>query len=173
LNAVAVTTGRQASAGWGTKGEEHILRAFFESWASEPREILDAFRDWMIWPLLAMPPLPRWTEGRAALLGDAAHPLVPFLASGAVMAIEDAAVLAAETARTPGDHPMAFRAYEARRLPRASKVQQASARMGDIYHMSGPMRLARNLTLAALPSHALLARNDWLYDYRVGDQDGG
>ncbi len=63
----------------------------------------------------------------------------------------------------------AFRAYESRRKPRVERVQRASARMGEIYHMDGAMRLARNLTLGAAPQRLLLARNDWLYGYRTDD----
>jgi salicylate hydroxylase len=70
-------------------------------------------------------------------------------------------------ARAGIEFAAAFRAYEAHRLGRVSRVQKHSARMGNIYHMSGALRLARNLTLAATPGHRLLARNDWLYRYRV------
>ncbi len=173
LNAVAVVTGEAASPGWGTAGDPGRLAAFFADWAEEPRRILAQFEGWMTWPLLALPPLEHWTDDTVALIGDAAHPLMPFLASGAVMAIEDAAVLAAETARSPGAPPSAFRAYETRRMPRVRRVQRASERMGEIYHMDGAMRLARNLTLAAVPAPLLFSRNDWLYGYRAEDQDRG
>jgi salicylate hydroxylase len=121
------------------------------------------------------PPLPGWTKCAATLLGDAAHPIMPFLASGAVMAIEDAATLAAEVAPSGSDLPSAFARYEARRRPRADRVARAATRMGEIYHMSGAMRIARNISLSALPARHLLARNDWLYAYRadVSASDGG
>jgi salicylate hydroxylase len=123
----------------------------------------------MTWPLLELAPLPSWTQGRITLLGDAAHPLMPFLASGAIMAIEDAAVLAAALAGADGDVEGAFRAYETSRIPRTRRVQQASARMGEIYHMQGAMRLARNAVLSALPENVLIRRNDWLYGYCAVD----
>ncbi len=107
------------------------------------------------------------------LLGDAAHPIMPFLASGAVMAIEDAEVLAAEISQGIGDIPAALSRYERRRIPRLARVQRASARTGDIYHMSGAMRLARNISMSALPGRHLLSRNDWLYGYRADVQEGG
>jgi 2-polyprenyl-6-methoxyphenol hydroxylase-like FAD-dependent oxidoreductase len=171
LNAVTITSGRPASPGWGTAGDGAELMQAFDGWSAEARAILSAFGDWMIWPLLAMPPLPRWSDHRAVLLGDAAHPLMPFLASGAVMALEDAAVLAAEIARAPQDLPEAFRAYQRRRQERVVNVQRTSRRMGEIYHMSGALRLARNLALAAMPGRRLLARNDWLYGYCAGADD--
>ncbi|HEY7645232.1 MAG TPA: FAD-dependent monooxygenase [Hyphomicrobiales bacterium] len=167
LNAVAITSGPPASPGWGSPGDERLLLQNFDGWAPEPLSILAGFANWMTWPLLAMAPLPCLARGLAVLLGDAAHPLMPFLASGAVMAIEDAAALAAAMAYAGNEPSAAFRAYETQRLGRVSRVQKDSARMGDIYHMSGALRLARNLTLAATPGHRLLARNDWLYRYRV------
>ena len=169
LNAVAVVSGEAASPGWGTPGDAQHLMGLFADWAAAPQRVLARFTDWMRWPLMTAPALPRWTSGPVALLGDAAHPIMPFLASGAVMAMEDAAVLAAEISRSAGDLPAAFSRYERARMPRLARVRRASARMGDIYHMSGAMRLARNLSLAALPGRYLLSRNDWLYGYRAAD----
>ncbi|WP_088347452.1 MULTISPECIES: FAD-dependent monooxygenase [Rhodomicrobium] len=167
VNAVAIVGGEAASPGWGTRGDTGELARHFSGWADEPLRILAGFKDWMRWPLLELAPMRRWSRGAATLMGDAAHVLMPFLASGAVMALEDAATLAAEMARTPDDPAEAFRAYEQRRMARVGRVRRASARMGEIYHMSGAMRLARNLTLGAAPERLLSARNDWLYGYRV------
>jgi salicylate hydroxylase len=169
LNAVAVTSGPAASSGWGTAGNIGDLHDAFAGWGAIPRSILDRFGDWMTWPLLELAPLPGWTQGRITLLGDAAHPLMPFLASGAIMAIEDAAALATALADADGGIESAFRAYEAKRIPRTRRVQQASARMGEIYHMQGAMRQARNLVLSALPEGVLVRRNDWLYGYCAVD----
>jgi len=84
------------------------------------------------------------------------------------MAIEDAAVMAAELSLDGGgDIAAAFGRYERRRMPRLARVQRASTRMGEIYHMSGAMRLARNISIAALPGWHLLSRNDWLYGYKA------
>jgi salicylate hydroxylase len=172
-NAVAVTSGEPASPGWGTPGSTSALMCSFDEWAAAPRRFMERFAEWMAWPLMTGPPLTGWAKGAATLLGDAAHPIMPFLASGAVMAFEDAATLAAEMDRSRADAPAAFARYEARRMPRTHRVSQGAARMGEIYHMSGVMRLARNLSLAALPGQRLLSRNDWLYAHNAGDQDGG
>ncbi len=169
MNAVAVTSGKAASPGWGTRGDPGQLLGFFADWADEPLRVLSTFDEWMTWPLLEMAALPNWGHGPITLLGDAAHPLMPFLASGAVMALEDAATLAAEMAATAPNIQRAFRRYEQRRMPRVGRVQRQSTKMGEIYHMSGAMRLARNLTLTVSPPALLLARNDWLYGYRIGD----
>src|SRR5205085_5128035 len=112
------------------------------------------------------PPFRRWGEGAVTLLGDAAHPMLPFLAQGAAMAIEDAAVLAAALARTPDDPAAAFRRYESARRGRTAKVQQAARRNSAIYHMSGIPALARNLVLRTSSGSGLLRRFDWLYDWK-------
>ncbi len=167
LNVVAVVSARALP----TQREPRIaapdLAALFRDWAGEAQEVLAGAASWTRWPLFAMPALSQWSRGAVTLLGDAAHPVLPFLASGAVMAIEDAAVLAQEVAATPDDCAAAFQRYEARRMPRLARLQAAVARTGEIYHMNGAMRLARNLSLAAMPQWALLARNDWLYGFRV------
>ena len=171
LNAVAVVSGEAASPGWGTPGETERLMGYFDGWAAAPRRALRCFSNWMSWPLMTAPALANWTRGKVALLGDAAHPIMPFLASGAVMAIEDAAVMAVELSLGEdgggGDIAAAFSRYESRRMPRIARVRRASARMGEIYHMSGALRLARNISLSALPGRHLLSRNDWLYGYKA------
>jgi salicylate hydroxylase len=117
---------------------------------------------WLRWPGMDLPSLPRWCSGALALLGDAAHATLPFLAQGAVMALEDAAVLSREMAR-PQPAAEAFLAYERQRRPRTARIQDQSRRMGGIYHASGAMALARNLTLRlASPSFAL-TRLEWIY----------
>jgi salicylate hydroxylase len=145
----------------------------FDGWAAAPREIVGRFEQWTPWPLMGLAPLARWSIGPVTLLGDAAHPLLPFLASGAVAAIEDAEMLASQM-QTGGQTPeTCFLAYERARIPRVRRIVQGSARMGEVYHMQGPMRMARNLALAATPPALLLSRNDWLYGYcAVGSGSG-
>ncbi len=167
INAVAIAGGQPASPGWGVKGDKLELVSAFADWAPEPWRFVRLFESWTTWPLLDMTPLPRWSEGRVTLMGDAAHPLMPFLASGAIMAIEDADTLAGCLARDPQDPEAAFRDYEAQRIPRVRRVRSGSATMGAIYHMGGVMRSARNLALELMPPRLLLARNDWLYGYRT------
>jgi salicylate hydroxylase len=165
MNAVAITRGTADADNWSSKGEAFDLKPQFADWAEEPFELLQQFENWKCWPLLEMTPLPQWSDGCVTLLGDAAHPIMPFLASGAVMAIEDAAILAAEFVRAPGDPAKAFRTYEARRRGRLARVRRGAAQMGAVYHMSGVMRFARNATLSVATGERLLARNDWLYGY--------
>jgi salicylate hydroxylase len=113
-----------------------------------------------------LPPLPAWTRGPVTLLGDAAHAIVPFLAQGGVLALEDAMVLA-QALRAERDPADAFLAYERRRRPRALKVAKASLENGRIYHLSGALARARDLVLRLAPPERLIARYDWLYGWRA------
>jgi salicylate hydroxylase len=112
-----------------------------------------------------------WTDGSAALLGDAAHAMLPFAAQGAGMAIEDAAVLAkclAETQSLGGPAiPAALRRYEALRRPRVARVQRTARQAGRIYHLAGSLALARDLVIKGMGAKRMLARQDWIYDWRA------
>ncbi len=101
-------------------------------------------------------------SGRTALLGDAAHAMVPFLAQGAAMAIEDAAVLAAALYGA-SDVPAALRAYEAARKPRVARVWQAARQTGDTYHFGAAMGAARNAALSLGGARLVLGQTDWIY----------
>ena len=108
----------------------------------------------------------RWSDGAVTLLGDAAHPMLPFLAQGAAMAIEDAAVLAEHMVRHPDDPATAFRRYQRARRRRTARVQRAARRNGRTYHLAGAEALARNLALRAAGGVLLRRRTHWLYDWR-------
>ena len=123
-------------------------------------------RTWQRWALHTFPVPRRWTRGPIALLGDAAHPVLPFLAQGGVMALEDAVVVADAVHRRPDDtrpHCCGISASGGRGRVR---VARASQRNGRIYHMSGPQALARNLVLRKVSAERLMARFDWLYGWR-------
>ncbi len=136
-------------------------------WPAVIIEFLAAHHGWTRWPLYRMAPLPRWSRKRIGLLGDAAHPLLPFLASGGAMAIEDAAMLASTMAASRGDTQSAFAGYEKARKLRATKVQRRSEWMGRVYHMGGLMRWTRNQVILTRAPEQHLRRNDWLYGYRA------
>ncbi|MET0638718.1 MAG: FAD-dependent monooxygenase, partial [Hyphomicrobium sp.] len=131
------------------------------------RSLIASAEQWRQWSLYRMPPLARWTSGRAVLLGDAAHPMLPFLAQGAVMALEDAVTLAAEVAASANDVEHALHAYEKARRPRVAKVAQAGERNGRIYHMAGPAALARNAAMKLRSPKRVMAGFDWLYGWRL------
>ena len=167
LNVVAVLADRVLPAVSEAPIKSADLQPAFQPWTRDARDLISSADRWTRWPLYALPRLSEWSRGPVTLVGDAAHPLPPFLASGAVMAIEDAAVLAEEVARTPKDCAAAFQRYAARRRPRLRRVQEAVRLIGEIYHMRGFMRFSRNLSLAVIPRRALLALNDWLYGFKV------
>ena len=135
---------------------------------AEPlRALILQAHTWKRWALHTLPVPAQWSRGRVALLGDAAHPVLPFLAQGGVLALEDAAVLADTLADHPQDIPAALLAYQRRRCARAMRVAKASRRNGRIYHLSGLAALARNLYLRSMPPQRLMASYDWLYGWRV------
>jgi salicylate hydroxylase len=128
-------------------------------------DMLGRGQDWRKWSLFDPPPLSRWSTARTTLIGDAAHPILPFLAQGAVMAIEDAVVLA-DTMAANIANPLLV--YEAARRPRTEKVQETARRNGQIYHLSGLAAAARDLALRTVPPKQMMARYDWLYGWRPG-----
>lgn len=122
---------------------------------------------WRRWSLHRLPELPQWSQGRAVLIGDAAHPMFPYLAQGGVLALEDAAELAACLAARGADVAAAFTIFALRRRARAARVQAASARNGSIYHMQAPLALARDAAFATAPGTLLMASLDWLYGWKM------
>lgn len=130
------------------------------------RRLLEMPPQWKKWALFELPPLPFWHAGRIALLGDAAHPTLPFLAQGAVLALEDAAILSRRIAETPDNMPRALAAYAMARRHRATRVVSAARTNGRIYHLEGPMAAARDTTLRLTPPRLLMARYDWVYGWR-------
>lgn len=127
-------------------------------------EFLALGTGWRHWPLHAAKRSGRRTSSRIALLGDAAHPLLPYLAQGGSMALEDAVVLASAVAGTD-DLTAAFALYERLRLPRVQRVAHASLRNGAIYHLGPPLSWARDGVLRASNPNRLMASLDWLYEY--------
>ena len=101
------------------------------------------------------------------MIGDAAHPILPFLAQGAGMAIEDGAVLADCLARTPDDPAGAMRRYESLRNDRTSRAQKAASRNGQRYQASGVEAAVRNTALRMMGGAGLLKRYDWLYKWQM------
>ena len=121
------------------------------------------------WALFGRPSYRRWSVGRVTLLGDACHPMLPFLAQGAAMAIEDAVVLADRLHRLV-DPVLALKAYEAARITRTAKVQAWSRRNAKLFHLPSP---AAGLVFGAaklvdgLRGHEPGDRLDWLYGYEA------
>ncbi|HLJ72039.1 MAG TPA: FAD-dependent monooxygenase [Roseiarcus sp.] len=147
---------------WDGEADAAALRAAFAGWSKAARALIAAPREWRAWPLRERPALDRLAVGRVALLGDAAHPMLPFLAQGAGQAIEDAGALA-ECLAASNDIAEALAAYSRRRAARVARVQRESETQARLYHMAGPLALARDFGMRALGAERLLRRYDWIY----------
>jgi salicylate hydroxylase len=149
---------------WDHAGNKQDLETAMGPIHSELKCILDAVPAWRLWPLCDRPPLqgPQdMVKGRIALLGDAAHPMRPFLAQGAGMAIEDAAALATSWARADLSVSDRWQIYAQVRWARNAQVQQRSIRNGQIFHLQGPLRWGRNAAMKLMGES--LMDVPWLY----------
>jgi salicylate hydroxylase len=166
INVVAIVDDEWREPGWNTPGatRELLVRFAAEHWHASARDLLAAVEHWQKWALFDCAPLAAWGDGPVTLLGDAAHPMLPYLAQGAAMAIEDAAVLAACLDRNP-NAPAALRRYEETRLPRTTRVQHDARHNGTVYHMRGAAAVLRSLGLMAMGGDRLIRRYDWLYGW--------
>jgi salicylate hydroxylase len=167
VNVVAIMRDDWHETGWSAPAEraEILARYSAAAWSATARALLAAPPHWQKWALYDRAPLARWGTGAVTLLGDAAHPMLPYLAQGAAMAIEDAAVLAQRLAETRDDPAAAIRRYERERRSRTARAQRAARRNGTIYQLGGPAAALRSLALASLGGTRLLARYDWLYGW--------
>lgn len=168
LNFVAVTPGEWRIESWTARGEVADALKEFSGWHPSVRAIIGAADSVNRWALYDRDPLARWSVGRITLMGDAAHAMLPYMAQGAVQAIEDAAVLAKCLERADWrDVGGALERYEERRRPRATRCQEGSRRNGVIYHLAdGEAQRERDGGLAAVPTLPG-ARNAWLYGHDV------
>ncbi len=168
-NLVAVFHSDQYEEGWDVFGDPQELRQKFADERPEVQRLLDKIDVWKMWVLCDREPVRHWSKGRVALLGDAAHPMLQYLAQGANMAIEDAVVMAACLELSGYDFERAFRWYEDERYLRTARVQVTARYYGDIYHAAGVVREVRNWLLAPKPSADPGAKPSfegmaWLYD---------
>lgn len=173
LNLVAVVPGTWNRPGWSAPGEGLELKSVFAAahWAGQARMMIGAVDGWRKWALFTLPKPCEWNKGAVALLGDAVHAMLPFAAQGAAMAIEDAAVLAKalseEPAETGPQVAAALQRYARLRRARVARVQRMAEQQGRIYHLAGGLALARDLTIRTMGPRRVLARQSWIYDWRM------
>ena len=162
-----VVIAREAWKGreWDAEGDATTLLAQLASFHPSLPSALRDVSSWRKWALYTLPPLPTWTSGSVALLGDAAHPMLPYLAQGGALAMEDALVLA-DCLCASDDIPSGIETYALLRRDRARRVQEASVRQGHIYRLSPPLSRPRDAVFRLAPGALLMARLDWLYDWR-------
>lgn len=126
------------------KGNREELFSWFEGSRPEVMDILERVDTSRMWALCDRNPIAEWSKGRMAMLGDAIHATLPYLTSGAGMAVEDAFVLAKYIHAMDRDYPSAFKAYQKERYLRTAYVQLLSRAYGDVHHSSGVARELRN-----------------------------
>ncbi|KAJ55630.1 monooxygenase [Actibacterium mucosum KCTC 23349] len=171
LNVVAVEERSDwVAESWSHADDPANLRAAFASFNPRLRAVLERAEQVHLWGLFRHPVAPKWHNQHAAILGDAAHPTLPFLAQGANMAIEDAWALAAALSSTP-ETGQALAAYQAARAPRTARLVDAAAANARNFHISfPPKRLAAQVvlrTLGRIAPQVLTNRLRWIYDYDV------
>ncbi len=168
LNIVLVREGASAETGWTRAGNASALSSLLTHAAPDLRRLLEQVTAWQIWSLFDAPVRPM-ASNRIALVGDAAHPVLPFLAQGAALAIEDAAALATRLTHTVlADETALTRnllRYDRERRPRAMNVQRAARSNGKTYHLGWPASLVRDQAMSLLGGSNLLRRYDWLYGW--------
>ena len=153
---------------WGVReGSRDEVMSYFTEICDRPRQLLDKPTSWKRWATADRAPVERWGTGRATLLGDAAHPMLQYLAQGACIALEDAVTLREAIRTCSLDLEAAFRLYESKRLVRTARVVISAREMGRIYHAKGIERQVRNSLWAGRTPDRYYDALEWLYGWTV------
>jgi len=154
------------SESWTEPGQVSDLRAAYAGWHPQVQRVIDAVDETFIWAVLDRPPIARWSYGRITMLGDSCHPMIPFMGQGGAQAIEDAAAITACLLKCGDDVEAALKLYETLRLPRASRVQNASWDNKTRFHMpDGPAQEARDAQMAQGMTDWSYRAVAWLYGH--------
>ncbi len=153
---------------WSAGGDPEEIRTAFAGWHDRVTGLVELIDECFLWGLFTRPEQVRWVDGPVVLIGDAAHPMLPFMAQGAAMALEDVAILIREL---QSGEPLAeaMLAHESRRWPRVARVQARSMANARLFHR--PPGLARRLRWGAMTALMNVAPGvaagqlDWLYDF--------
>lgn len=164
INLVVILAAKAPRQGYGNPGDQAEISRRMADVSEDVAALVAAAPDWRVWSLHDLP-VRGMAMGRIALVGDAAHPILPYLAQGGAMAIEDAATLA-ECLSGPDPVEKALARYDRLRRPRVAAVQDGSRQAGRIYHLRAPMAAARDMALRALGPGRLAGRYDWIYRWR-------
>ena len=148
---------------WTDPGDPADAIAAFGGWHPQLHEILGAVEETFIWALFDRPPPPHWSRGRVTLLGDACHPMLPFMAQGAAQALEDGAALTACVGAQP-DIPAALKRYDQVRRPRASRIQALSTENKTRFHLpDGERQRERDAAMAGGGTDFAIRAVEWIY----------
>ncbi|ABE36893.1 FAD binding domain protein [Paraburkholderia xenovorans LB400] len=168
INFIALVPGVADRESWSREGSLSELAEKFHGWDERIHELLANTDRVMCWPLYDRDPLPQWTVGHVTLLGDAAHPMLPYLGQGAAQAIEDAALIGKCLAGvTPQEVPTALAVYERLRRTRTAHIQLGARSEGNIYHLpDGQEQRKRDAAFQEMTG-ANASRDEWLFAYDV------
>jgi salicylate hydroxylase len=164
FNLVAVFHSDRFSEGWDSFGDVTELHERFSGTCEEVRTLLQKIESWRMWVLCDRAPIKDWSRGRITLVGDAAHPMLQYLAQGACMAIEDAVCLADKLDAANGAYESALQDYQAARYLRTGRVQIMARVYGEVFHASGVARELRNTMLGGRTQEQVYESMDWLYN---------
>jgi len=165
---VVVTFHSRKAEEWGvTDGSRDEVLTYFTDIGPRPRRLLDMPKSWRRWATADREPIAQWSFGRVTLLGDAAHPMLQYLAQGACMALEDAVTLGKALRREGRDIGRAFTRYQEARVARTARVVLMTREMGRIYHAKGVERLVRNDLWKDRPAERYYDSLEWLYGWKV------
>jgi salicylate hydroxylase len=143
--------------------KDEVMRGFAHV-HEKARQIIDLGIEWKLWVLCDREPIEKWVDGRVVLLGDAAHPMLQYMAQGACMAMEDAVCLSHMVESYPGDLGKAFETYRQRRINRTTRVQLQSRALGEhVYHPAGAHAQLRNAVMRAKSQAEWLDTLQWIY----------
>ncbi len=169
INIVAVERRKKPVDGWTAPGNgTELLHSLGHSISPELRTLLACPEEWLLWSLCDLPAR-KLAHGRIALIGDAAHPVLPFLAQGAAMAIEDAILLSSLLAADVDNPRQALTRYENERLTRVQRIQKEARKNGRIYHAGSLVAAGRNFILKRLGPQGMMDRYAWLYGWTPGE----
>ncbi len=163
FNLVAVFHSDRYVEGWNSEGDPAELMVRFAGQRPEVLRLLERIETWRMWVLCDREPVKAWSSGRVTLLGDAAHPMLQYLAQGACMAVEDAVCLADSLAARPDDIAAAFSAYQAARYRRTGRVQIMARVYGEVYHAAGVTAELRDEMLGGRSPADAYDGISWLY----------
>lgn len=165
---LVVTVHSREPETWGVSdGSKEEVLSYFEGIAELPRRLLHTPSSWRRWSTADRDPVDNWTRGRITLLGDAAHPMMQYLAQGACMALEDAVTLGEAVRRCGHDMEAAFALYQKSRITRTARVVLSVREMGRLYHAAGVERLVRNALWKDRSASGFYDALAWLYDWKL------
>jgi salicylate hydroxylase len=151
---------------WSVReGSREEVQSYFGDICPRARQLIDLPKSWKRWATADRDPIAQWTYGRAALLGDAAHPTLQYLAQGACMAMEDAVTLGESLRVNDNDFTKAFDLYQRSRVARTARVVLSAREMGRIFHAKGIERLVRNELWKGRPDERFYDALEWLYGW--------